>query len=260
MSTQRIKLTLALAAALLAGHSAAQEEDGKKSTHASTSADLPDGFAVLEKYVEALGGLEAHEKMTGVKMTGRFAMPAMGIGGTIDMNMATPNKRVMLINVEGFGVIQQGTDGKVAWTTQIPGSPPTMLEGEQAQEQIEDADFLSRVKPREQYTAAETVGVFTHKDQKVYKVKLVDKNGDHSEALYEVESGLLVKQSVKADPEAPGFATETEFSDYREISGGVKMAYSMVVTANQSQQTITFDEITLNPQFLDDTFDPPGAL
>lgn len=259
MTTQRIKLTLALAAALLAGHSAAQEEE-KRTTQAEASADLPDGFAVLERYVEALGGLEAHEKMTGVKMTGRFAMPAMGIGGTIDMNMAMPNKRVMLINVEGFGVIEQGTDGKVAWSTQMPGTPPTMLEGEDAQKQIEDADFLSRVKPREQYASAETVGVFTHKDQKVYKVKLVDQNGDHSEGLYEVESGLLVKQSAKAEPEAPGFATETEFSDYREISGGVKMAYSMVVTANQSQQTITFDQITINPEFLDDTFDPPGAL
>jgi len=259
MSTQRIKLTLALAAALLAGHSAAQEEE-KNTTQAATTVDLPDGFAVLDRYVEAIGGLEAHEKMTGVKMTGRFAMPAMGIGGTIDMNMQAPNKRVMLINVEGFGVIRQGTDGKVAWTTQMPGTPPTMLEGEAAQEQIDDADFLARVKPREQYTSAETVGVFTHKDQKVYKVKLVDKNGDHSEAMYEVESGLLVKQSFKTDPEAPGFGTETEFNDYREVSDGIKMPYSLVVTANQSQQTITFDEIILNPLYGEGVFDPPGAL
>lgn len=259
MSTQRIKLTLALAAALLAGHSAAQEEE-KKTPQAEASADLPDGFAVLERYVEAIGGVEANEKITGVQMVGRFNIHNQPYTGTVDISMAAPNKRLMLINVEGMGLINQGANGEAAWTTQIPGSPPTMLQGEDAKEQIEDANFYGRLKPREQYTSAETVGVFTQDDVKVYKVKLVDKRGNHTEALYEVESGLLRKQSNKESAEAVGFTTETTFNDYRDLKDGIKMPFELVVTSPQFSQTITFTEIKLDPTFPESTFDTPGAL
>lgn len=261
MSNHKLKLTLALAAALLSGHSAAQDEEEKK--HQPTtqaSADLPDGYAVLEKHVEAIGGVEANMEIKGVQMIGTFDMPEMGLGGTVDISMAAPNKRLMLINVEGMGAINQGTDGTVAWTTQMPGSPPTMLDEEQTKAQIEDADFYGRVKPREQYTSAETVGVFTHDDVKVYKVKLVDKSGTHSEGLYEVESGLLRLQSFKETPESVGFASETAFNDYRDVKDGIMMPYELVVSSPQFEQTIAFTEIRLDPEFPESTFEAPGAL
>lgn len=259
MSNHKIKLTLALAAALLSGHSLAQEED-KKSPTTHSSADLPDGYAVLDRYVEAIGGVEANKAVTGVQMVGTFDMPAMGITGNLTINMQAPNKRVMVIDVTGFGAIHQGTDGTVAWTTMQPGTPPTMLEGEELQEQIEDADFYSRINPRETYTSAENVGVFTHGDVKVYKVKLVDKGGTHSEALYEVESGLLRKQSFKETPESVAFATETEFNDYRPLNDKIRMPYELAVSSPQFEQTITFTAITLDPDFAEGTFDAPGAL
>lgn len=259
MSNHKLKLTLAIAAALLSGHSAAQDEE-KKATTSHASADLPEGFAVLEKHVEAIGGVEANMKIKGVQMIGSFDMPAMGVGGSVDIKMAAPDKRVMIIGVEGFGQINQGTDGKVAWTTQMPGTPPTMLEGEAAEEQIEDADFYSRVKPREEYTSAENVGVFTHDDVKVYKIKLVDTRGNHSEALYEVESGLLRKQAIKSAPDSANYSSVTEFNDYREIDGGLKMPFELVVSAQEMGQTITFKEIKIDPEFADDAFDAPGTL
>ncbi len=260
MSHHKLKLTLALAAALLAGHSAAQDEEKLHSTAATATADLPDGFAVLEKHVEAVGGLEANLEIEGVQMIGTFSMPAMGLGGTIDIKMQEPNLRAMDIMIDGMGAIKQGTDGKVAWTTQMPGTPPTLLGEEEAQEQIDDADFYGRVKPREQYTSATNVGVFTHKDIKVYKLKLVDKAGNHSEALYEVESGLLRKQSFKETAESPTFTTETEFNDYRPIMDEVKMPFELVINLPQFSQTILFSKITVDPEFPEGTFDAPGAL
>ena len=261
MSNHKLKLTLAIAAALLSGHTAAQDDDEKQhspSTHAA--ADLPDGFAVLEKHVEAIGGKEANMEIKSIQMIGTFEMPAFNASGSVDIKMAEPNKRVMLISVEGMGDINQGTDGKVAWTTQVPGTPPTMLKGEEAQAQIEDADFYDRVKPREKYASAETVGVFTHEDVKVYKVKLVDTQGNHSEALYEVESGLLRKQSFKDSAEATTFSSETEFNDYRSIKDEVKMPFELLIQAGQFGQIITFKEIVINPEFTDDTFEAPGSL
>lgn len=259
MSNHKLKLTLALAAALLSGHTAAQDED-KTTTTTHASADMPDGFAVLEKHVEAIGGVEANTEIKGVQMIGSFSMPAMGLGGSIDIKMQEPNMRVMDIMVDGMGAIKQGTDGKVAWTTQMPGTPPTMLKDEEAQAQIDDADFYGRVKPREQYTSAETVGEFTFDDKKVYKVKLVDKAGNHSEGLYEIESGLLRKQSFKGSADATGFTTETEFNDYREIKNGIKMPHQLVVSSPQFEQVITFTEIKVDPEFPSGTFDAPGAL
>ncbi len=263
MSNHKLKLTLALAAALLSGHSAAQDADNDDEKHHSStnaSADLPDGFAVLDHHVKAIGGVEANTEIKGVQMVGTFDMPAMGIGGSIDIKMHEPNMRVMDIIVDGMGAIKQGTDGKVAWTTQMPGTPPTLLKDEEAQAQIDDADFYGRVKPREQYTSAETVGEFTFDDTKVYKVKLVDKAGNHSEGLYEIESGLLRKQSFKESADAPEFTTETEFNDYREIKDGIKMPHELVVSTPQFEQVITFTEIKVDPEFPEGTFDAPGSL
>lgn len=263
MSNQKIKLTLALATALLAGHSSAQESmttvEGA-AEGAAVAQNLPDGFEILEKHVEAIGGEESWKKHKGVRMVGTFDMPAFGLTGDVLINMQAPNKRAMVINVEGMGEIKQGTNGVVAWNTQMPGTPPTILEGEDAEDEIKEADFYGDVYPRKKYASAETVGEFTLDDKKVYKVKLETTDGDHLEAMFDIETGLMLRQSFKSSEDDTSFSTETLFKSYEDLGDGVMMANVLEIVTPQFTQTITMTEIELDPEFDSTTFDPPGAF
>lgn len=260
MSNQRIKLTLAMAAALLAGHSASQASATGAAAGATVATELPDGFEVLERHVEAIGGEKSWKNIEGVRMEGTFDMPSFGLTGSVLINMQAPNKRAMLIDVEGMGEIKQGTNGVVAWNTQMPGTPPTILEGEDAEDEIKEADFYGDIYPRKKYASAETVGTFKLDDKDVYKVKLETTDGDHLEAMFDIETGLLLRQSFKASEDDASFSTETIFKSYKDLGDGVKMASVLEIVSPQFTQTITMTEIELDPEFESTTFDPPGAL
>ena len=79
----KLKLTLALASALLAGHSAAQDATATTTSSAAATVTLPDGFEILERYVDAIGGEKAYRSHKNERMTGSFEMAAMNINGTI---------------------------------------------------------------------------------------------------------------------------------------------------------------------------------
>jgi len=77
---------------------------------------------LIEKHIAALGGREALEKVKSMVMTGSFELPAMGASGTINVYAKAPNKRVAVINVDGFGEIYQGFDGERGFSVSPMGS------------------------------------------------------------------------------------------------------------------------------------------
>src|SRR5215208_2779319 len=72
---------------------------------------MPTADQILDKYVQALGGKAAIEKVNSRVSKGNFEIPAMGAGGPIEMYAKAPNKNLVIINIPGFGTIQQGFNG-----------------------------------------------------------------------------------------------------------------------------------------------------
>ncbi len=258
MTNHRLKLTLALASALLAGHSAAQEEDKKSTSESVAQASLPDGFEVLDKHVEAVGGYEKNKKFKSIRMSGTFKMPAMNVEGTIEVNNKAPSSAVIKVDLGAMGSVEQGTNGIVAWARQ-PGQPMQIIEGPDAEQLKNQSQFYASVEPRKTYTEAETVSIVDHDGTKCYKLNLVTSWGEHQVGLYSVETGLLRKMSVRADAESDVYTNETAFSDYKEIEG-IKHARTLKLKNNGFEQEMTFDTVELNPEFEKGLFDPPGSF
>ena len=107
MANQKLRLTLALATALLACHSAAQDASAASSGAAAASTTLPDGFEVLDKHVEAVGGYEQNKKFKSIRMSGTFKMPAMNIEGTIEINNKAPSSAVIKVDLGAMGNVEQ---------------------------------------------------------------------------------------------------------------------------------------------------------
>ncbi len=79
---------LALAPAL----SFAQEKPAETKPAATAETRLPLADEVLDKYVEALGGKAAFEKLTSRVMKGDFELTTMGVTSVAEIYAKAPNK------------------------------------------------------------------------------------------------------------------------------------------------------------------------
>lgn len=71
----------------------------------------PSADAIVDKYVQALGGKAAIEKITSTSAKGTFDLPAMGVSGTVEMYRKAPNKEYLIVSISGFGDVKRGYDG-----------------------------------------------------------------------------------------------------------------------------------------------------
>ena len=244
-------------AAVLVGFSAAHETSSDVPTSANAYAHtLPDGFEILDRCVEAIGGEEAYRRHKSEMMSGTVSIPAMGIDGTIVVRRQASTKTLVTIELAGLGEVTQGTNGEVAWSSEA-GQPAKLLSGPQAQRLINEANFYGPVEPRKTYTSAKLVETIEFEGIECYKLELVTSWGDHQVGLFEVESGLHRKTSTRASAGSDVFTTHTAYSDYREVDG-VKRPHKLVVNAMGIEQVIEFDEIELGAKIDKTLFTPPS--
>jgi hypothetical protein len=104
-------LTIGLLSCALAVTAVAQGGQQKPATPSKPAA-LPSVDQVLDRYVQAIGGKAVIEKQTSRVSKGSFELAAFGASGTAEVYEKAPNKTVAIVNIAGFGVIQEGFDGK----------------------------------------------------------------------------------------------------------------------------------------------------
>ncbi|MEO1583508.1 MAG: hypothetical protein AAFR96_02915 [Planctomycetota bacterium] len=250
-------MLLICGASLALAPSAAAQDGGSEPAAAAES--LPDGFAVLEAYVEALGGEEQGMKMQSLRMEGAFSMPAMQINGTMTIDAAAPASQLVTITIPGMGNIVQGTDGEKAWANQMPGQEPQVVSGEQAESLKSNAAFHARYQPRTRYTSATNSGIEQIDGEPHYAVELVDEAGTASVSYFNVETGLQRLQKTRLEPGSDMFVQETAMLDYEEF-GGLLFPTRMLIKGGGFEQEITFEAIEIDPEVKPGTFDAPGSL
>jgi carboxyl-terminal processing protease len=69
---------------------------------------------VVNRYIEAIGGEKALLKITNRVSTGTVELPT-GMNGTVEVYEAAPNRSSVFMNLKGFGVLQNTSDGRVSW-------------------------------------------------------------------------------------------------------------------------------------------------
>ena len=70
--------------------------------------ELPKAEEVMAKYIEAIGGKEALEKIHNRVTKGTLAMPAQGMTMEMTTYSAEPNKTYLLLESEMIGKIETG--------------------------------------------------------------------------------------------------------------------------------------------------------
>jgi outer membrane lipoprotein-sorting protein len=217
---------------------------------------LPKAETIMDKFVEVTGGKSAYQKVHSEIETG--TMTLAGITGTHTTFKAEPDKVYTEIVIQGVGKIQEGSNGKVAWSNSaIQG--PHVKEGEEKEVSLLMARFDGEVNWRGVYPKVETVGTEAVGGKDCYKLVLTPKAGKPMTRFYDKESGLLLK-SILTTTSAMGEVTvESMLEDYRK-EGDFLRPHKISNKAMGQQFSITIDKVEYNPEIPASRFDLPEEI
>jgi len=261
--TRRTTLSAATLAALLftfAPAAFAQNGDAP-AQGAPDAASTAKADEVLDRANEVTFGENAEEgDIKTVRMKGSFSMPAMNINGSMTTLLDAEGGRMLSVTeIPGFGTEKQGVIDGVAWSDSTTMGA-RLLEGDEAAQIMQEADFYADMKYKEYYPEREYLGMEEVHGQQCHKLALTHADdGDTVTRWYSVETGRLVQQTITLDSPMGEIEATLRFDDYRDI-GGMRMPFKTINAFAGMEQVITFEEIEVNVPLEDDDFAPPAEV
>ena len=213
----------------------------QSSSAATTTSSLPSGRAIIDRYVQAIGGRDAVLRHTTIRSVGTFEMPAAGVKGDLLVVQAKPNKMALTMNIPGMGQMNTGFDGTTGWSIN-PMQGPRLLEGKELEQIREDAGPAATLRGPDRVRSAETVELTTMGGQPCYKVRIVSMSGRETFDCYSPETGLLVGMTQRQESPMGTVEVTTLFSDWKEFNG-LKTATKLRQSMMGQEQVLTIDRL-----------------
>lgn len=212
---------------------------------------------ILDKYVQALGGKAAYEKLTSRVSKGTFELPAQGLTGTVEIDSKAPNKSLLLVELTGLGRIQQGFDGVVAWADNPQGGVRE-LSSQELSVAKRGAMFQQAIRLRELYPkmtlqSQEKVG-----QHNTYVIEADPGDGSLRRMYFDTESGLMLRSVVERDAPEGRAAFDLLLEDYRDVDG-IKIPFTAHGMTPNAEYVIKLTEVKHNVPLEDAKFAKPRA-
>ena len=199
---------------------------------------------VLEKYVTALGGKAAIEKVKSRITTGTFEIPEDGTKGTVTFYTKAPNKRRYTIEVAGFGQIDQCFDGATGWASNPQAGVRDLSEAELAQERI-SADFYGPLNIGSTFSGLAVKGKEKVGEKEAFVIEGKESTGGPRVMYFDVATGLLIRVTVVREAEGNQVTVENYLDDYREVDG-VKVPHRLTQVQPQFRIVTQVTEVKSN--------------
>jgi Protein of unknown function (DUF620) len=219
---------------------------------------LPKGEEILDKFAEVTGEKDAREKIKNRVEKGTMEIGGVGIKGPLAIYSAAPNKMYFEADLAGFGKVEEGTDGTVAWGTN-PATGPRVKEGVERDSFLRRADFYRDIDWRKQYKKAECTGEEAVEGKPCYKVKLTSTDGQERTQYYDKSTGLLVKATGTEKTEMGDIPVDALIGDYKKVDG-VLLPFKVRQKILTNEITITLDKIEHNVKLPENRFDLPNEV
>jgi len=216
---------------------------------------LPSADDILNKYVQAVGGAAALEKITSRIETG-----TVNVGGrdlAVEVFAKVPNKRIAIVHTPNGDTIT-AFDGHTGWLGNPGPRPPREMSRQETETVSFDAAFRRptelktmfaqfRVRPSEKINGHDAVQVIgLNQDQPPTRL------------FFDKDSGLLVRTIRYAQTPVGRNPTQIDYADYRE-EGGVKIPLQWTVARPGGRFTIQISKVEQNVPIADSKFEKPAA-
>ena len=254
--------TVILLTLLAAGLALAQESQPatkakeKEAGKATASAAAPSIDQILDKFVQAIGGKAAHEKLTSSASKGSFEIPAMGATGTVEAYAKAPNKTVTIVTIAGFGEVREGYNGTTAWA-QDPMNGLREKSGVELARTKLDADFYRFTRLKQLFPKMELKGKEKVEDHETYVILATPAEGNPEKMYFDTQSGLLVRLDREVEGPQGKLPVEVYLDDYREVSG-IKMPFTVRQSTPAFSAVLKFEEVKFNVPVEDAKFNKPA--
>ncbi len=200
----------------------------------------PTADQILAKYVEALGGQAAIDKMKTLVMKGTY----VGFNGAslpYEVDLAAPDKFYINVNAQQ-GTVERGFDGKAGWEKGPRGVNELM------NPVLDDLKstflFFHNIKLKEQFTLVNGTNADNRREQ----------------LFFDAETGLLRRRISYIETPIGVIPNQIDFEDYRVVDG-VKVPFTVKVSSVEPGlvSTRTYTEIKLNALVDDSKFRMPAV-
>jgi photosynthetic reaction center cytochrome c subunit len=235
---------------------AASPSPGAQASPAPTPAG-PTADEILNKYIAALGGQAAVDKLKTLTMTGTY-VGANGETIPYQVFMAAPDKFLIRATTPQ-GVVERGFDGKVGWEKGARGI--SELPAGALNDLKSIFMFYRNLKLKEQFTQLRVTGRDKIGDRAVIVLGGRTLDGLRERLFFDAETGLLLRRVRYTTTMIGVIPHQTDFDDYRDVEG-VKLPFSARVSAveiNNAIATRKYTEIKLNTALDDSKFVMPAA-
>lgn len=174
-------------------------------------AQKPTAQALFDKHAAAVGGVAAFRAADSRTESGTADITFAGMTAGYQRKVSA-GRMLMTIDVAGFGQVQQGFDGSVAWAVDPQSGASRMDAGM-------TADVLSSTSPTAglwesgSYTSAEVLEPADFEGAKTWPVKIVSKSGRTRTVYYDQVTGLKVGEVIQQ----PGGEQKNLYADYKRF-------------------------------------------
>lgn len=214
----------------------------------------PNAQQILAKYVEAVGGEDAMNKITSRVEKG--TLTGFGPQGTpVEIYAKAPNKRVSIVQGQR-GPMYTAYDGQAGWMTGFGGHIQDM-EGADVYAAQLDADFQLLANSKTVFRQVRPARPEKIGDKEVWVLLGITPGQPPVRLLFDKDSGLLVREVRYAETPVGRYPTQVDFADYRETDG-VKIPYQWTVARPGNSFTIKVDEVKQNVPVDDSKFTKPA--
>jgi len=210
---------------------------------------------ILSKYVDAIGGKEAHARLKSRVSTGRIELSGSDSWGELNIYAKAPNKSLTVMNVQPMGQVKHGYDGCTAWSLGDTIGAHT-LSGAALSRFSTDADFYRELKLGELYPGMRLIGTVKEKDREFYLVEAFPTVGSEEIMYFEVQSGLLTGRDLTQQTSRGPIRVEMRYSDWREVDG-VKLPFKITQSMPNLKFVFTVRDVKHNVPVDDKLFEKP---
>jgi len=180
-------------------------------------ASLPSVAQILDRYVQALGGQAALDRVTS-----RIVTTARLTGGNANDSMEliqkTPAKVLRTQQSQGY-TLWVGFNGTRAWAQDSEKSYWGLLNELQRHAIVRDAEFYQGSRLRDQYRDVTVAGRDKIGEREAVVVAGTAPEGTRERFYFDAETGLLLRRYIEERTEFGWFPIQSDFEDYRAVDG-----------------------------------------
>ncbi|MCI0695280.1 hypothetical protein L0337_25140 [candidate division KSB1 bacterium] len=224
-------------------------QDAKRGAKHTTLGSTPTVDQILDKYVDAIGGKVAVEKIMTRVMNGSVVVPAGS--APLQIYEMAPNKAYRMVDSPVAGISENGFNGAVAWTNNRRGLRE--MSGPEVESFKREYNVHRELRLKSFYPHMVVKGKEKIGDRDAYTIEATSADGTAEKLYFDAQGWLLIRWDVTVR----GTTVQTVYEDFREVDG-IKLPFTLRRSRPDFSWTERFDEIQHNLPIDEAKFDVPA--